>query len=249
MRYSVKQLLALFFSFQICFGAIAHDADSNSGAQTTATSYNWNHTITGANPHLSVLVDIRGTSCTVSGITWNTSENLSLVTSATATNGSRHAESWALTAPSTGTRAIAVTLTGCTPTASVACGISFTGVAQSSSTEAGNGATASSSSGPEQVTITSTTDNTFMVVNGIVDATTSSTAANSGQTQTADVTLAGGFHGSCGYTTAAVTPAGAVSMGFVLTGPSSNATWAAAGYALKPATSSSGTSSRAWVME
>lgn len=250
MRHSVKLTLAVLLSVQLSFGAIAHDADSASSAQTTSTSYNWSHTITGSNVYLWVGVNIRGTSCTVSGITWNSSENLALVTSAAATNGSRSVESWGLVNPTTGTHTVAVTLTGCTPTASMGCATSFTGVVQSSSTEAGNGATASSSSGPEQVTITSSTDNTFMVVNGITGSFTTSTAANSGQTQTQDITLSGSFHASCGYTTAAVTPAGAVSMGFALTGPSSNDSWAVSGFAIKPATASTGgNSSRSWVME
>lgn len=243
----MRPVISLLLSVQLAFGAIAHDADSNSGAQTTSTSYSWNHTVTGSNTALAVGVDIRGTSCTVSGITYN-SVALSLVTGATATNGTRRSESWFLVAPTTGTNSIAVTLTGCTPSASAGVAVSFTGVAQTSSTEAGNGATGSASTGPAQVTITSVTDNTFMFVNAISGGTTTSLSALSGQTLSADVALAGTFRGGGGYITAAVTPAGAKTMGFTLNGVSSD-NWSATGFALNPAVAATGTSSRAWIME
>lgn len=108
-------------------GAIAFDAAANSGLHGTAASYSYNHTCTGSNLLLVVAVAFRGSSGTVSGITYN---SVALTNVANASNSvlARRISYWYLFAPSTGTNSVAVTFSVAPTTDSIATSVSYTGV-------------------------------------------------------------------------------------------------------------------------
>lgn len=208
------------------------DASSNSSYQAAASSYNWNHTVGGSNRYLVVGVSMLSLAQTVSGITWNTSENLHVLGTKNSVSGAARIELWGLVAPSTGTHAIAVTLTGAIASASNAS--SYTGVNQSTSTEAFNSAQATNVGAADAtVGITTVADNDWVVDTLATDD--GSVTVGTGQTQTGNVTGAGGSgtmsweaKGTAGVVTMSWTDVGAL------------ATWTIGGIALRPVSTSSG---------
>lgn len=100
--------------------AIAHDADSASGQQSSGTTYSWNHTCTGANLILTVDVELIGLSGdSVSSVTYN-GVNLTFVGATQNGAGTVRVESWQLLNPATGLNQITVNFAG-----SIAAGNSF----------------------------------------------------------------------------------------------------------------------------
>lgn len=214
--------------------ALAFDAASNSGYQSTGTSYSWSHTCTGSNRFLAVdvsLLALAGT--TVSGITYN-GVALSLIGTQASGTGAVRVESWGLIAPATGSNTIVVTFSGSIVAgASAGCAVSYTDVHQTTPTEAFNGATATNVGAADAtVTITTVTDNDW--VHGAVG--TDDTAITANQTSRNNVT--GTLGSGADEDTGPKTPAGAQAMSY--TAVAALATWAIAGYGIRPVTAASG---------
>lgn len=116
-------LLLLLLVPRLAFGAVAVDADSsgtcNSGACSTVS---WNHTVGGSATLLLCSVSVQGGN--TSGVTWNTSNNLSPTASVDSTGG--FLTLWALSNPTAGTHPVVATVTGSPEAAAGGC-TSFTG--------------------------------------------------------------------------------------------------------------------------
>jgi len=153
--------------------SIQWDAASNSGYQVASSSYSWSHTVTNSNtnPGLIVNVSIFLTG-TVTGITYNGTA-LQFVRSDT--TGTIRNEIWQLSAPSTGTHTIAVTLS--TPTTSFSGADSYTGVNQIDMVETNTGSTGGGSTTPS-VTVTTVTNNSW-VLSGLTTSDTTETVGGS----------------------------------------------------------------------
>lgn len=136
--------------------AIAHDADSNSGIQTSSTSYNWSHTCTGSNLCLVTGFAIRPTPVVVSTLTYNSN---TLTKIRADNNPNRNSELWYILNPSTGANSIAVTLSGATPTNTDGHAVSLSGVL---ALDANNGANAASGT-TASVNVTTVAANSWIV--------------------------------------------------------------------------------------
>lgn len=146
--------------------AIAHDADSNSGAQTVAT-FTWLHTCTGSNLLLAVSVVIKDTSTsTVSSITYN-GVALTFIRRDRLTVDALTSELWYLKGPATGSNTISVTLANAPATAAFGGAVSLTGVDQTSPLDASNGLGHDSTTQPS-VSVTTIADNCW-IVSGMID--------------------------------------------------------------------------------
>lgn len=221
----LKTINKSILSATVADAAIAFDLSTNSGAQLTATSYSFSHTITGSNPYLIATVNIRMNAANgaVSGITWNGTA-LTVIGTPVA-NGSRRTELWDLTAPVTGAHTLAVTM-ATAPTDSVTGANSFTGVDQTTPRDAQNTATGNTTSNQPNVTVTTVADNSWTVdamTIGITDCTTATT-------QMYGVVL-GTLKGHASYK-GPKTPAGGEVMSY--TGCSTAITWAMSGASFKP---------------
>lgn len=213
--------------------AIAFDSASNSGAQTTATTYNWTHTCTGSSLILVVSIGQRTTAGnTVSGVTFNT---VALTQAVGHNNGSRRGDIWYLLNPATGAHSIAVTLSAA-PTTSMAAAVSLTGVDQVTGLDATN--TAGTTSATPTVAVTTVADNCWVVdcPEGGIAGTTSLTASGSQANSTA-INQTNGFFGGIS-TQGPKTPAGAVTMTWTFAGGTpSTCVWAMVGASFKPVAS------------
>lgn len=205
---------------------IAFDAASNSGYQAASSSYSWSHICTGSDRYLLVGISMLSLAQTVSSITYN-GVNLTLLGSKNSISGACRVELWGLAAPATGSNTIAVTLSG--SIASAGCASSFTGVHQTSPTEAFNSAQATNVGASDAtVDVTSIADNDFAI--DIIATDDGAITVGSGQTQAGNVTGAGGS-GAMSYE-GPKTPAGAITMSWTDVG--ALATWAIASIALRP---------------
>lgn len=201
---------------------IEPDAVSNSGAQTTATSYNWNHTVAGDKTGLVVCVQIRPSGASVSSITYG-SQNLTKIRSDT--NGNRISEIWALAGPLVGTAAITVNLTG-SPTNSSAEALSFNGVDQITFNDANNGANSAATTNAT-VSVTTVADDALIVDSVCAGQDDGVATPAAGQTVIAKITATGAHTGAAGYRKY-ISPAGATTMNYTIT--SSNEAISAASF-------------------
>lgn len=219
-------------AFKQAATGIAFDAASSSTYQTATSSYNWSHTCTGSDRYLLVgvsMLSVGGSS--VSSITYN-SVNLTKLGHIASVSGAVRSELWGLVAPSTGSNSIAVTLSGALDSAANAS--SYTGVHQTSPTEAFNSASATNVGAADAtVDITTVADNDWVIDNAATDDTAITVGA--GQTQRGNVTgtLGSGAMSSEGPKT----PAGAVTMNWA--NVAALATWSTVGIALRPTAASS----------
>jgi hypothetical protein len=142
-------------------------------------------------------------------------------------------ECWRVVAPVAGTKTIQVNLSGSIASASTA--VSYTGVNQTSPTEGFNSAQATNVGAADAtVSITTVADNCW--VHGAIA--TDDTAITANQTSRNNVTGVGGS-GADEDNNGPKTPAGAVTMSYTNVG--ALATWAIAGYAIRPVAAGSGT--------
>lgn len=207
---------------------IAFDAASNSGYQTAQSTYSWNHTVTGSNTFLVVgigMLSVGGSS--VSGITFN-GISMDFLGAKASVTGAIRAELWGQIAPSSGTHSIAVTLS--TGLDSAGGAVSYTGVNQSSPTEAFNSASATNVGAADAtVNVTTVADNDW-----VVDCTATSDTAitvGTGNTSRSNVTGTLGS-GAVGDTNAVVHPAGSQAMSW--TNVAALATWSIVAIAIRP---------------
>jgi hypothetical protein len=214
----------------IAFDGVSSTSGTN---EDKSSSYSWSHTVTSnADGILCVGVSIVDTNSAaiVSGITWNTSQNLSNINSRPTGTGwsanSNRVEQWCVLAPTTGTHSIAVTLAAGPAQTSLAGAISLTGVHQSLTVDAINGA--SSATGQPNGTILTVAANDW-VLDVIVD--------NSGDTMfaTAPSTLRWSFLDSNPRASGGSTQGPKVSPGTVtMAWTGLNDAWSQSLIALKP---------------
>lgn len=134
-------------------------------------------------------------------------------------------ESWGLVAPTAGTKQIQVNLSG--SIASASCAVSYTGVHQTSPYESFNSAQATNVGAADAtVTITPAADSTWIHAAVATD----DTAITANQTTRNNVTGAGGS--GADEDTGPISPAAATAMSYTNVG--ALATWAIAGYAIRP---------------
>ena len=210
---------------------IQHDAVSNSGVQTATASYSWSHAWSGKDRFLSVdvlLLSVPGT--TVTSVTFN-GQPLTLIASISTVSGAGRVECWAASASqlgslSPGTYTIAVALSA--SIISISAAASRTGVHQGSPTETPNSAQATNVGAADaEVAITSVTDGCLIHAACATD----DPAITAGQTERSNVS--GGGANSGASEDFAQAAAGAKTMSF--TAVAALATWAIAGYAIRPA--------------
>lgn len=206
---------------------IAFDAASNSGYQTAQSTYSFNHTIgAGVNRLLVVgvaMLSVAGSS--VSSITFG-GVALTKIRHDASVSGAIRTELWYLTNPASGTASIAVTLS--TGLDSAAGAQSFTGVDQTGSIEANNGASATNVGAADAtVNVTTLSPNAWVVdVTGSDD-----TAITIGASQTSRFNVTGTLGSSAG-SHEGPQAAGAVTMSW--TNVAGLATWTISVAALKP---------------
>lgn len=208
---------------------IAFDAASNSGYQAASSSYTFNRTVTGTDTFLSVDVSLLSAGQTVTSVIddfGGTNTPLTFIGAKSTVSSVGRVECWGLAAPTSGTKTIQVNLSG--SIASSAAAASYTGVHQTNSTEAFNSAQATNVGAADAtVDITTIADNCW--VHGAIA--TNDTAITANQTSRNNVTGAGGS-GANEDNNTPKTPAGVVTMSY--TNVDALATWAIAGYALRP---------------
>lgn len=205
---------------------ITFDAASNSGYQAAASTYNWSHTCTGSNLYLTVGISMLSLAQTVSGITYN-SVAMTFLGAQNSVSGAARVELWGLVAPATGSNTIAVTLTGAIASAGNAS--SYAGVHQTSPTESFNSAQATNVGAADAtVNVTTVANNDWCV--DILATDDTAVTVGAGQTQTGNVTGAGGS-GTMSYE-GPQTPAGTVTMSW--TNVAALATWSIGSIALRP---------------
>lgn len=210
---------------------IAFDAASNSGYNTSLSTYNWSHTCTGADRYLAVgvsLLSVMGSS--VTGITYG-GVAMTLIRARASAAGAVRAELWGIENPMSGANSIAVTLSAALD--SVACASSFTWARQSATSEgaADNSAT-NTGAADATVDITTVTDNAVVI--DVVATMDTAITVGAGQTQRANVS---GALGSGAMSTAGLkTPPGTVTMSW--TGVDAAMTWTTVSAAIRPSITS-----------
>lgn len=207
---------------------IAFDAVGNSGYQAAASTYTFTRTCSGNNRYLVVDVALLSAGQTVSSIVDDFGGGAVAMTflgaQSTVTSFGR-IESWGLVAPISGTKTIQVNLSG--SIASAAGAVSYTGVHQTSPTEGFNSNQATNVGATDAtVAVTSVADKCWIHAAVATD----DTAITAGQTSRNNITGAGGS--GADEDTGPITPAGATTMSY--TGVGALATWAIAGFALRP---------------
>lgn len=210
---------------------IAFDVAGNSGDQAAASSYSGSASWNGTNRFLAVDVSMLGPGVTVTAMTYGGANCTFIGAQSTVTSFGR-VEQWRICssdagAPAAGVNTLSITLSGSLEfTAEWA---SYTGVHQTSPTEAFNSAQATNagSATNASVAVTSIADNCWIHA-AVVANDTSITA---GQTSRNNIsgTLGSGANED---NNAPVTPAGATTMTY--TGMGITTTWAIAGYAIRP---------------
>lgn len=213
------------------FPGISVDASSNSGYQTSQSTYTWNHTCTGADRYLRVgisMLSVLGSS--VSSITYN-GIAMSLLRAKASASGAVRAEMWELIAPATGTNTIAVTLS--TALDSIGTAVSFNGVHQTSPSEASNDASATNVGAADAtVNVTTVADNAW--VSDVVASDDTAITVGAGQTQRANIT--GTLGSGAESTEGPKSPAGSVTMSWSNVG--ALATWTIVAAAIRPTAAS-----------
>lgn len=214
---------------------ITFDAASNSGYQAAQSTYSWSHTCTGTDRFLAVDVSLLSAGSTVSGITYN-SVALSLIAAKSTVTSFGRIESWGLANPASGSNTIAVTLSG--SIASSAGAVSYAGVHQTVPTEgaATNQAT-NVGAADATVDVTSVADQCWIHAAVATD----DTAITAGQTTRNNVTGAGGSGADEDFG-----PQAAATKTMNYTNVGALATWAIAGYAIRPTGASAGFTPRDW---
>lgn len=213
---------------------IALDATANSGYQAAQSTYTFNRTVTGSNTFLAVDVSLLSAGQTVTGIVddfGGANTAMTLIGAKSTVSSVGRVELWGVANPTAGTKTIQVNLSG--SIASAATAVSYTGVHQTSPTEAFNSAQATNVGAADAtVDITSVADNCW--IHGAIATDDASVTAN--QTSRNNVTGAGGSAAN-EDNNGPKTPAGAVTMSY--TGVGALATWAIGGYAIRPIAASS----------
>jgi Tfp pilus assembly protein PilX len=200
--------------------------DATSTGLTTSASLSISHTVSGTNRLMLVGVSITretGGAPSVSSITYNVVQNLSLVGAQATSDGKGRIEIWKLVAPDTGTHNVVVTLSAA-PDSATAGVMTFTGV--DPSTPLGAFASAMADSGTASVTVASAANELVfdtLVVEGSADK---ALAPGAGQTERWDLYQAPTGNGG------GSTEAGAASV--VMSWTFTADKWSVGGVSIKP---------------
>lgn len=207
---------------------IQFDAAANSGYQAAASTYTFNRTVTGSDTFLAVDVSLLSAGQTVTSVVDDNGGGnvaMTFIGAQSTVSAIGRVESWGLVAPTAGTKQIQVNLSG--SIASASCAVSYTGVHQTSPYESFNSAQATNVGAADAtVTITPAADSTWIHAAVATD----DTAITANQTTRNNVTGAGGS--GADEDTGPISPAAATAMSYTNVG--ALATWAIAGYAIRP---------------
>lgn len=208
--------------------AIAFNATNSKNDSTIAVlTQTWSHTCTGSNRLLFVGVSFDSAGLSISSVTY-AGTNLTLIRTDENTAISRSSSIWYLVAPATGANDIVVTYSN--DTVCISGSISLTGVAQTGSLDANNGAigvdiTAS-------VVVTTVADNAW-VLDTMAANSSFGWTVGAGQTQRWNVIPSASVDGG-GSTEGPKTPAGAVTMSWSV-GQPGGTDWAISAASFAPA--------------
>ena len=212
--------------------AIAFDAVSNVSDVTDIAApieMSWSHTCSTGSDRL-LLVAFHGPDAgdTVASVTY-AGTSMTLVRE-TVNAGANLVSVWELVAPATGANTILVTVNNAF-TSAEGSAISFTGVDQTTPTEADNGSTADAA-GAVSTAVTTLTDNAWGVDFCTKEASSNGMVVDTGQTSRVDIDASTLDYGIS--TEGPVTPAGSVTMGWNDDGSIFNFDWAHVIVAIKP---------------
>lgn len=215
---------------QVVFNSnILFDAVANSGLQVAQAAYTFNRTINGNNRYLAVDITLLSAGQTVSSIVDDSTGGavpMVFIGARTTVTSFGRVETWGLAAPAYGTKTIAVTLSG--SATSVGLAVSYTGVHQTSPTEAFNSAQATNvGTADATVTVTPVADNTWLHAAIATD----DGAITAGQTARNNISGGATLSGA-DEDTGPITPASGTAMSYTNVG--ALATWAIGGYAIRP---------------
>jgi len=131
--------------------SIAFDVNRSGNNAGGSTSVSWSHTTgSGSNRIMLVGVSIRTTTISVSNITYG-AQGLTFIRADTHASATIRSELWYLTAPSSGTATVTVTLSGTSK--AVGGSSTYTGVAQTSPIDVNGGTTGTTNSPSQSVTV------------------------------------------------------------------------------------------------
>lgn len=210
---------------------VRFDAASNSGYQAAVSSLSWSHTWSGSNRFLSIEVEMLSVNDTVTAMTYGGAA-CTFVGAKTVAGGTGRVEMWRICqsdsgAPAAGANTISVTISG--TLACVGTAVSRANVHQTTPTESFN-----SNSGintgvatDATVTVTPIADNTviqFALATNDLSVTASGTSRNN---------VSGALGSGCDQDSDQITPAAPYTGTW--TGEGITASWAIAGYAIRPA--------------
>lgn len=199
---------------------IAFDASSLKTANTN--SFSWTHTVSGKQGILLVGISIANTGLQVNSVRYNGA--LLLPTSSASNAGNGRVEIWYLVAPTLGSNTVSVILSGAT--SAVAGAFSFTGVDQTNPLDGVPGYIFVSGNNPASVTITTVTNNAW-VIDTLAANFAAAVGAGQNQQWNANNVVTG-----AGSTKGPISPAGSTTMSWTVGAPRR---WALGAVALKPA--------------
>ncbi len=199
---------------------IAFDVASN-GADTAASPLAWNHTVTGANCVLVVVVHCQASASlpSCSAVTFN---GVAMTKARADTNSGSidkiETSIWLLHNPATGTHSISASFSGGTSPRATGEATSYTGCKQTSTADAHNGGSGTST-GDKTVAVTTIANNCWVVGGGMAIAGGSPSVA-ADQTSRASSTLGASDAGATRIEdlNGVKTPAGSQTMGFTMGG-------------------------------
>lgn len=222
-----KPLIRQFIRFGIQF-----DAAANSGYQAASSSYTFNRTCTGTERFLTVDIALLSAGQTVTSVVDDFGGGaipMVFIGARSTVSSVGRIEQWGLVAPVTGTKSIQVNLSGSIASSSAA--VSYTGVHQTSPTEGFNSNQATNV-GAADATVAVTPVADYCWIHAAVA--TDDTAVTAGQRARNNVSGAGGS--GADEDTGPIYPAGVTTMSYTDVG--ALATWAIAGYAIRPSNAS-----------
>lgn len=206
---------------------IQFDAASNSGYQAASSSYSFARTCTGVNRFLTVDISLLSAGQTVTSVVDDfdgTPVNFTFIGARSTVSSVGRIESWGLVAPVTGTKNIQVNLSGAI--ASASCAVSYTGVHQTLPTEAFNSNQATNVGAADAtVDVTSIADQCW--VHAAIATDDGNVTA--GQVNRNEVNGAGGSGADEDFG-----PQSPTTKTMSYTDVGALATWAIAGYAIRP---------------
>lgn len=217
---------------------ITFDATSNSGLQVAQSTYTFDRTCSGSDRFLDISVALLSAGQTVSSVVddfGGGNVNAVFIGAQSTVTSFGRVEMWRVITPATGTKSIQVNLSG--SVTSVAMATAYTGVHQTVPVEAFNSAQATNVGAADAtVTVTPIADNCWVIAVAATDDGTITPLKTSRNNVSGGATLSG-----ANEDTGPISPAAGTAMGY--TDVAALATWAIAGYAIRPVEASGLTTS------